>query len=427
MARKPNLRQTRSWLNGCLMTISLLTAVLGFLEPTAAAGPKAYVGNFKDNTISVIDLESKQVTVTIPVPPGPHGMVITPDNRWLYVATDGTSTVSVVDTATDKLVENIEVGKNPHGVAVTRDGKYVLVGVYDTDSIAFIDTATRKVIGSVKVGRPHNIAIHPNGQVAYVGSQVPGKFSLAVIDLGTRSVTQNVPLEKTPRGLEFDPNGRRLYITQAGVDSVVVVDPANNKSIAEIPVGVSPHYANFTPEGNRGLTAVQGPSLLAVFNPQTNLVEKSIKVGSRPHWVASGADGRTALTTNEGSNNVSIIDLETETVTNIPVGAEPRKIAVQTAADRQRSSTRRVIINGFAFTPSSLEVSPAETVTWLNDDGASHSIALNNGASSDTLTPGSSYDAKFDRPGDYDYVCSIHPYMSGKIIVAGQRRASIAQ
>jgi YVTN family beta-propeller protein len=427
MPRKPDLRQTRFWLKSGLITIALLTAVLLLLKPAVAAGPKAYVGNFKDNTISVIDLELKRVTATIPIPPGPHGMVITPDNRWLYVASDGTSTVSVVDTATDKLVENIEVGKNPHGVAVTRDGKHVLVGVYDTDAIAFIDTTTRKVIGSVPVGKPHNIAIHPNGQVAYAGSQVPGNFSLAVIDLATRNVTQNVPLEKTPRALEFDPNGRRLYITQAGIDSVVVVDPANNKSIAEIPVGVSPHYANFTPQGNRGLTAVQGPSLLAVFNPQTNVVEKSIKVGSRPHWVASGPDGKTALTTNEGSNDVSIIDLENGTVTNVPVGTEPRKIAVQTAEDRQRSSTRRVIINGFAFTPSSLEVSPAETVTWVNDDGASHSIALNNGAGSDTLTPGSSYGAKFEHPGDYDYVCSIHPYMAGKIIVTGQRRASVIQ
>ena len=167
MARKPNIRQTRSWRDSCVITIPLLAAVLVFLKPAFAAGPKAYVGNFKDNTISVIDLELKRVTATIPIPPGPHGMVITPDNRWVYVASDGTSTVSVIDTATDKLVENIEVGKNPHGVAVTRDGKYVLVGVYDTDSITFIDTATRKVIGSVPVGKPHNIAIHPNGRVAY--------------------------------------------------------------------------------------------------------------------------------------------------------------------------------------------------------------------------------------------------------------------
>jgi YVTN family beta-propeller protein len=427
MANKPYIRQIGSRRNGRLVAAAAFALIAFSLKPACAAGPKAYVGNFKDNTISVIDLESKRVTGTIPIPPGPHGMAITPDNRWLYVASDGASTVSVIDTATDKLVENVEVGKNPHGVAVTRDGKYVLVGVYDTDSIAFIDTASRKVIANIPVGKPHNIAIHPNGQTAYAGSQTPGKFSLAIIDLPTRKVTATVPLQNTPRGLEFDPNGTRLYITQAGIDSVIAVDPADNKAIAEIPVGVSPHYANFTPDGKRGLTAVQGPSLLAIFNPQTNVLEKSIQVGSRPHWVASGPDGKTALTTNEGSNDLSIIDLESGTVTNIQVGNAPRKIAVQTNAARQQSSNGRVTINGFAFKPELLKVSPGTTVTWINDDGAPHSIAVNSGAVSDTLMPGSDYSARFERPGDYTYTCSIHPYMVGKIVVADLQGASIVR
>jgi YVTN family beta-propeller protein len=336
--------------NRCSIAIAVLTLVLG--TGASAAGPKAYVGNFKDNTVSVVDVELKRVTATIPVPPGPHGIVITPDNRWVYVASDGASTVSVIDTATDKLVENIEVGKNPHGVAVTRDGRYVLVGVYDTDSVAFIDTNTRKVIGSVSVGKPHNIAVHPSGGVAYVGSQTPGKFSLAIIDLTARRLTNTVALEKTPRGLEFDPSGARLYITQAGVESVVVVDPANNKIVTEIPVGVSPHYANFTADGKRGLTAVQGPSLLAVFNPQKNRIEKSIKVGSRPHWVAAGPGGKIALTTNEDSNDVSIVDLDSGAVTTVPVGNAPRKIAVQSASAQRQSSNRQITISGFSFRPA---------------------------------------------------------------------------
>ena len=421
MARKPNLQQVRPWPNGCLITIVLLAA-LGFMaNPIVAAGPKAYVGNFKDNTISVIDLDLKRVTATIPVPPGPHGMVITPDNRWLYVASDGASTVSVIDTATDKLVDDIEVGKNPHGVAVTRDGKYVLVGVYDTDSVAFIDTNTRKVISSVPVGKPHNIAVHPNGRVAYVGSQTPGKFSLAVIELADRKVAPAVPLEKTPRGLEFGPNGRHLYITQAGVDSVVVVDPTENKIVGEIPVGVSPHYANFTADGKRGLTAVQGPSLLAVFNPQTNRIEKSIKVGSRPHWVVAGPGGKIALTTNEDSNDVSIVDLDSSVVTTVPVGNAPRKIVVQSASVERQSSNRHITISGFAFGPALLEVVAGETVTWVNDDGAPHSVALANGKTSDTVMPGSSYSATFERAGAFDYLCSIHPYMAGKIVVTDRQ------
>jgi YVTN family beta-propeller protein len=416
--------QIRGVRKRCSVTFLLLTAVLLAVIPARAAGPKAYVGNFKDNTISVIDLELKRVTTSIPIPPGPHGIVITPDNRWVYVASDGTSTVSVIDTATDKLVENIEVGKNPHGVAVTPDGKFVLVGVYDTDSVALIDTASRKVVGSVPVGKPHNIAVHPNGATAYVGSQTPGKFSLTIIDLARRTVKENVPLGKTPRGLEFGPNGKHLYITQAGVESVVVVDPSNNKIVTEIPVGVSPHYANFTTDGKRGLTAVQGPSVLAIFNPQTNSVEKSIKVGSRPHWVAPGPGGKTALTTNEDSNDVSIVDLESGAVTNITVGNAPRKIAVQTAPGKQASSSRRITISGFAFAPATLKVSAGETVTWVNDDGAPHSVAVKDGMASDTLMPSKSYSAQFEQLGNYDYFCSIHPYMTGNIVVT-ERQAAV--
>ena len=95
MARNSNTQQMRSWRNRYSITVALLAAALIFVTPAVAAGPKAYVGNFKDNTINVIDLESKRVTATVPIPPDPHGMVITPDNRWVYVASDGTSTSRV--------------------------------------------------------------------------------------------------------------------------------------------------------------------------------------------------------------------------------------------------------------------------------------------------------------------------------------------
>jgi YVTN family beta-propeller protein len=414
----PSLKQMERVRNGCLITILFLAAIALISSPGLAAGPKAYVGNFKDNTVSVVDLDQKRVTATIPVPPGPHGIAVTPDNRWVYVASDGASTVSVIDTATDKLIQNIEVGKNPHGLGMTPDGKFVLVGVYDTDSVAIIDTASRKVSGSVAVGKPHNIAVHPNGRTAYVGSQVPGKFALAIIDLPAGKLKESVPLEKTPRGLEFGPKGTHLYITQAGVDSVLAVDPATNKIVAQIQVGVSPHYANFTADGKRGLTAVQGPSLLAIFDPQTNRHEKSIQVGSRPHWVAGGPGGKTALTTNEDSNDVSIVDLESGAITTIRVGNAPRKIAVQSGPSPQSSSGNRITINDFSFAPPVLEIAPGDAVTWVNADGAPHSIAISDRQSSDTLMPGSSYQTSFARPGEFGYVCSIHPYMTGTIRVA---------
>jgi len=77
----------------------LLVALWLPLAATAApVDPKAYVGNFKDNTVSVIDTGRAAVVGVIPVAAGPHGMSLSPDGLTLYVSGDGSSQVSVIDT-----------------------------------------------------------------------------------------------------------------------------------------------------------------------------------------------------------------------------------------------------------------------------------------------------------------------------------------
>src|SRR5262245_42886862 len=121
----------------------------------AAAAPKAYVANFGDSTVSVLDTGSRGVVATIPVAQGPHGMAVSSDGRTVYVAGDGSSSVSVIDTARDKVAKTIEVGKTPNGVALTPDGKELLVAVFGEDRIAFVDTATQTVTGTTSVAKPH--------------------------------------------------------------------------------------------------------------------------------------------------------------------------------------------------------------------------------------------------------------------------------
>src|SRR5215472_15335828 len=101
-----------------------LAASTQMVQPAASAQPaKAYVGNFADNTVSVIDTADGKVVATVPVAAGPHGMAISPDGRTVYVSGDGSSTLSVIDTASDRVVKTIEVGKTPNGLALTSDGK----------------------------------------------------------------------------------------------------------------------------------------------------------------------------------------------------------------------------------------------------------------------------------------------------------------
>src|SRR2546426_8701499 len=126
------------------------TMLLAWLTEATAA-PKAYVGLLKDDAIAVLDTDTNRLQGTIPVPQGPHGMVMTPDGRKVYVSSDGASTVSVIDTVTDKVAASIEVGQTPHGLAITPDGSRVLVAVFGTDEVSAIDTTTNQLSWKVAV------------------------------------------------------------------------------------------------------------------------------------------------------------------------------------------------------------------------------------------------------------------------------------
>jgi YVTN family beta-propeller protein len=336
----PSIRRHRIfWWHAALATCLyaaafLIAASAAAAQPTPASpaptAGKAYVGVFKDDAVAVIDTTTNRVLRTIPVPKGPHGLVMTPDGRKVYVSSDGASTVSVIDTATDHVMSSIDVGPNPHGLAISPDGRKLLVMAFGANQATVIDTTSDRIVSQIPVPLPHNGAISADGRVAYVGSQRQGATAIAVLDLSDTKEIAKVPLDKTPRGLDLSPDGKWLYFTVAGVDAVLVLDTATNQIVGQIATGVSPHVALFAPDGQLALVVNQGPGELSMIEPTNSTVSATLKVGKTPHWLAISADGRTAYITNEGSNDVSVVDLGSRQVTaTIAVGNAPRKITVQ--------------------------------------------------------------------------------------------------
>jgi amicyanin len=79
-----------------------------------------------------------------------------------------------------------------------------------------------------------------------------------------------------------------------------------------------------------------------------------------------------------------------------------------------------VSIKSFNFNPTTVNIRVGETVTWNNEDSASHQIISDSGSeiSSDSLSKGQSYSHTFNTAGIYDYHCSIHASMKGKVVVS---------
>lgn len=80
------------------------------------------------------------------------------------------------------------------------------------------------------------------------------------------------------------------------------------------------------------------------------------------------------------------------------------------------TTTSNVTIKSFAFTPATLTVKVGTTVTWTNQDSAPHDVKVNN-FTSPSLKTGESFNYQFNTAGTYDYICGIHPAMTGQIIV----------
>ena len=81
------------------------------------------------------------------------------------------------------------------------------------------------------------------------------------------------------------------------------------------------------------------------------------------------------------------------------------------------AKTVAVKIQGFAFSPADVSVSRGDTVEWVNEDAAPHTIK-SAGFESGTLGQGEKFSHTFtEAPGEYPYSCGIHASMHGKVTV----------
>jgi amicyanin len=77
-----------------------------------------------------------------------------------------------------------------------------------------------------------------------------------------------------------------------------------------------------------------------------------------------------------------------------------------------------VTIDNFTFTPARLTIKAGTTVTWTNRDDIPHTVATQTKAfKSKVMDTDDSYSFTFSTPGEYSYFCSLHPHMTGTIVV----------
>jgi plastocyanin len=91
-----------------------------------------------------------------------------------------------------------------------------------------------------------------------------------------------------------------------------------------------------------------------------------------------------------------------------------------TANAQEKSSTMEVKIDNFSFGPTTLTIPVGTTVTWTNRDDIPHTVVSTDDPKtfkSKVLDTDEKFSYTFNKAGTFSYFCSIHPKMTGKVVV----------
>lgn len=104
-------------------------------------------------------------------------------------------------------------------------------------------------------------------------------------------------------------------------------------------------------------------------------------------------------------------------------------VAAATFAARSAQATdAEVDIDQFTFLPQRITVKAGTTVTWINEDDVPHTIVSSSKVfKSKALDTADKFSFTFTTPGTYDYFCSVHPHMTGAVVVEAASGSNAAQ
>ena len=100
----------------------------------------------------------------------------------------------------------------------------------------------------------------------------------------------------------------------------------------------------------------------------------------------------------------------------VAVGSSPKSFAA--TPDEKSPSEAAVKIDNFSFSPATITVPAGTTIRWTNRDDIPHNVVSDEKTfKSKVLDTDQEFTFTFSKPGTYSYFCSIHPHMTGKVVV----------
>ncbi len=181
-----------------------------------------FVGDWNGAHVTVIDPNGVDKPKAVEVGRAPAHLLLTPDEKLLFVANRESDSVSAVRVEDLSVAAVIPVGRAPFAMALSPDGKRLYVGNVQGGTVSVIDTGKLDVIDTLKSGAmPYGAAVTPDASRVLVSNQQSGTLSV----LGGNSETPaSIKVGGYPEGIAIDADGTRAYVANWFSDDVSVLD-----------------------------------------------------------------------------------------------------------------------------------------------------------------------------------------------------------
>ena len=120
-----------------------------------------------ENAVAKVDVATRNLVGKVKVGVGPIQTYVSPDNRYLLVANQGTegkpsTTVSILETKTFKVLRTVQTGKGAHGIVIDPSSRHAYItNIYGND-VAVLDLKALEVVARIRVGaKPNGISFSP--------------------------------------------------------------------------------------------------------------------------------------------------------------------------------------------------------------------------------------------------------------------------
>jgi YVTN family beta-propeller protein len=237
--------------------------------------------------LDIVDAGTLTLKTTISTDGGRlHNVYVTPDGKYVIGGSIPARKLYVFDLATEQLAWDLQMdlGIRPMAIEANPDGstKRIFVQLSQLNGFAVVDFAARKEVARINLPEPspryddggyrtnepsHGISVAPDNKTLWVTS-IPNNAVYAYaldtlkeighVDLPSLRVSgKEMPISAVANWTTFTPDGKYLYISNAGMRSVSVIDVADMKLVKAVPVGEVPKRSNtlVVPDGDPGKRA----------------------------------------------------------------------------------------------------------------------------------------------------------------------------